>query len=274
MALRKHVRRATAVTVGTGVMLLGGMVAGGSAEAWDVAVWDRVAQCESSGNWAINTGNSYYGGLQFSSGTWRAYGGEEYATYAHQASKAEQIAVARRTLAGQGPGAWPTCGLRAGLTRENGGADPAAQPVGSALAAPDAVAPAEPEEAAEETESVDVAAPAAPMAEKPVAEKPVAEKPAAQKPAPPAASVSGALVVDGVLGPKTVREMQRWVGTTADGIWGRGTTRALQSTVGATVDGIKGPETTAKTQRVVGVTPDGVWSRGTTRALQEYLNER
>ena len=91
-------------------------------------VWDRVAQCESSGNWHINTGNGYYGGLQFWHPTWKSYGGQEYAGYAHQASKAEQIAIARRVLHTQGPGAWPVCSVRAGLTRDNGGADPNAQP--------------------------------------------------------------------------------------------------------------------------------------------------
>ncbi len=69
--------------------------------------WDAVAQCESGGNWAINTGNGYYGGLQFSHSTWQAYGGTGYA---HNASKAEQIRIAEKVLAGQGRGAWPTCG--------------------------------------------------------------------------------------------------------------------------------------------------------------------
>ena len=76
-------------------------------------------------------GNGYYGGLQFSSSTWKAFGGTAYAATANTASKAEQIAVAQRTLAQQGPGAWPTCGQRAGLTKANGGADANAQPGGS-----------------------------------------------------------------------------------------------------------------------------------------------
>lgn len=81
-------------------------------------VWDRVAQCESSGNWSISTGNGFYGGLQFTQSTWNAYGGTGNPA---NASVAEQKAVARRVLAGQGPGAWPVCGPRAGLTRYNGG---------------------------------------------------------------------------------------------------------------------------------------------------------
>lgn len=71
--------------------------------------WDGVAQCESGGNWAINTGNGYYGGLQFSLSTWRANGGTGMP---HQASRAEQIRVAENTLRSQGIGAWPTCGKR------------------------------------------------------------------------------------------------------------------------------------------------------------------
>ena len=71
-------------------------------------VWDRIAECESGGNWATNTGNGYYGGLQFSLGTWQAYGGTGYP---HQRSREEQIAVAERLRAAEGGyGAWPHCG--------------------------------------------------------------------------------------------------------------------------------------------------------------------
>lgn len=91
-------------------------------------VWDRVAACESGGNWKINTGNGYYGGLQFSSRTWLGFGGRKYASSAHRASKAEQIAIARRVLASQGPGAWPVCSRRAGLTKSNGKANRSATP--------------------------------------------------------------------------------------------------------------------------------------------------
>ncbi|GAA3282387.1 transglycosylase family protein [Streptomyces lavendulae] len=101
-----------------------GVVPGASAAP--TSVWDKVAACESGGDWKINTGNGYYGGLQFSPSTWRAYGGTAYAPNAHQASKEAQIAVAERTLASQGPGAWPACGPRAGLRRDS------AEPGGSA----------------------------------------------------------------------------------------------------------------------------------------------
>ena len=89
-----------------------------SAHAASPGVWDKVANCESSGNWKINTGNGYYGGLQFTSSTWKAYGGTVYAPRADLAGKSEQIAVAEKVLAGQGPGAWPVCSVRAGLNRE------------------------------------------------------------------------------------------------------------------------------------------------------------
>jgi Transglycosylase-like domain/LysM domain len=81
----------------------------------DGGVWATIAACESGGNWAINTGNGYYGGLQFSQSTWEGYGGLAYAPRADLASPGEQIAVAERTLAGQGWGAWPACSSRAGL---------------------------------------------------------------------------------------------------------------------------------------------------------------
>jgi LysM repeat protein len=75
-------------------------------------VWDRLAQCESGGNWGINTGNGYSGGLQFSPGTWAANGGTGSA---HNASRAEQIRVAERVRASQGWGAWPACSSKLGL---------------------------------------------------------------------------------------------------------------------------------------------------------------
>ena len=84
----------------------------GTAEAAPQSAWDKLAQCESGGNWAINTGNGYYGGLQFSPTTWRAFGGTGMP---HTASKAQQIAVAERTLAAQGWNAWPSCSRKMGL---------------------------------------------------------------------------------------------------------------------------------------------------------------
>ena len=83
----------------------------------DGSVWDRIAKCEATGNWAISTGNGYYGGLQFDAGTWRAYGGTEYAALPNQASREEQIAVAEKVRddRGGGYGAWPACSRKLGL---------------------------------------------------------------------------------------------------------------------------------------------------------------
>jgi LysM repeat protein len=72
--------------------------------------WSAIAACESGGNWSISTGNGFYGGLQFTEGTWLANGGGQYAPSANLATPAEQIAVAERVLASQGIGAWPVCG--------------------------------------------------------------------------------------------------------------------------------------------------------------------
>ncbi|MDA3628126.1 transglycosylase family protein [Saccharopolyspora oryzae] len=75
----------------------------------NAADWDTLAQCESSGNWSINTGNGFYGGLQFTQSTWSAFGGTQYASSAHLASREQQIAVAEKVLAAQGANAWPGC---------------------------------------------------------------------------------------------------------------------------------------------------------------------
>ncbi len=76
------------------------------------SLWDRLAECEASGDWSANTGNGFYGGLQFTSGTWHSFGGTGSA---QNASRAEQIRVAKNVLAGQGWGAWPTCSRKLGL---------------------------------------------------------------------------------------------------------------------------------------------------------------
>ena len=85
------------------------------ASAASDSTWDRLASCESGGNWSTNTGNSFYGGLQFTRGTWLGYGGGSYADRADHASRSQQIAVANRVLAGQGWGAWPACSKKLGL---------------------------------------------------------------------------------------------------------------------------------------------------------------
>ncbi|MCV7441010.1 transglycosylase family protein [Mycobacterium paraense] len=95
----------------TGAVLGGGSIAlAGQAAAATDGEWDQVARCESGGNWGINTGNGYHGGVQFSAATWSSHGGGEYAPSAELATKEQQIAVAERVLATQGKGAWPVCG--------------------------------------------------------------------------------------------------------------------------------------------------------------------
>ena len=95
----------------TGFVLGGGsIILAGQAQAATDAEWDTVASCEASGNWSINTGNGYHGGLQFAPSTWLGYGGGQYASAAYLATREQQIAIGEKVLAGQGKGAWPVCG--------------------------------------------------------------------------------------------------------------------------------------------------------------------
>ncbi|GAA2478751.1 transglycosylase family protein [Winogradskya humida] len=119
--MAKHVRKQSLRALGLFVagaagtaVLLG---SGGAAQARSSVNWDAVAQCESGGNWAINTGNGFYGGLQFSRSTWKAYGGAKYASTANKASRSQQIRIAEKVLDGQGIGAWPVCGKKAGSSK-------------------------------------------------------------------------------------------------------------------------------------------------------------
>lgn len=108
-------RRVTGSVVAAGAAAAVLMTGTGSASAATGANWSAVAACESGGDWAINTGNGFSGGLQFTPQTWAAYGGTAHAPSAHQASQAEQIAVAEKVLAGQGAGAWGNCAAKGGL---------------------------------------------------------------------------------------------------------------------------------------------------------------
>ncbi|MBD2832309.1 transglycosylase family protein [[Kitasatospora] papulosa] len=140
----KHRRPSKAVRIATLAGVTGAAVAvplmgATGASAASVATWDAVAQCESGGNWSINTGNGYYGGLQFSQSSWAAAGGTQYAARADLATKGQQIAAAEKLLDLQGPGAW-SCAGAGGLTNDgvdpgvdtgsakNGDADPQAAP--------------------------------------------------------------------------------------------------------------------------------------------------
>ena len=219
---------AGSATLVTGVSL--------SAPAQAASVWDAVAACESGGNWAINSGNGFSGGLQFTNQTWNAFGGTRYASRAYLASKSAQIATAQRVLAGQGPGAWPVCSRRAGLTRANGGAASAAR--------------------------------ASTMT--------VSRSTTRTAIAVPSARATGRLAVDGVMGPMTTRAIQRWVGTTPDGAFGPMSKKALQRKVGVSADGAIGPRTIRALQARIGARQDGASSlnRSTVMRLQAYLNSR
>lgn len=109
-------RGAQRATVGGLATLTAMMAAQTGAQAAPDSAWDALAQCESGGNWQINTGNGYYGGVQFDPDTWNAYGGQDFAARADLATREEQIVVAERTLQGQGWGAWPNCSITAGVT--------------------------------------------------------------------------------------------------------------------------------------------------------------
>ncbi|MGW8634824.1 transglycosylase family protein [Streptomyces sp. NPDC055793] len=125
-----RINRASLTVTAGGAGLALPLVGTGTAQAADVETWDKVAACESTNDWDINTGNGYYGGLQFTQSTWEAFGGTRYAPRADLATKDQQIAVAEKVLDGQGPGAWPVCSQRAGLTR--GGDTPDIRPAGGA----------------------------------------------------------------------------------------------------------------------------------------------
>ena len=124
------------------VAALAGIIAPQATAAPD-SDWDKLAQCESGGNWAINTGNGYYGGLQFNYGTWQAYGGGEFAPTANLATREQQIIVAERTLAQQGWGAWPACSARYGLNSAPTNRDAQAAPTPKPAPAPAPATPAQ-----------------------------------------------------------------------------------------------------------------------------------
>ncbi|WP_150462855.1 LysM peptidoglycan-binding domain-containing protein [Nesterenkonia ebinurensis] len=111
--------------------LAGGAVVAQAPMANASSDWDRLAQCESGGNWSINTGNGFYGGLQFMKATWDSMGGQQYAEYPHQATRDQQIAVATELQARYGWGQWPACSASLGLSgspNSGGSSTPAPQP--------------------------------------------------------------------------------------------------------------------------------------------------
>ena len=156
------ITRNIARVLAVGAIAGGGLaIAGTGANAADGSTWDALAQCESGGNWAINTGNGFSGGLQFTPSTWAAFGGSGAP---ESASREQQIAVAENVQAGQGWGAWPACAAQLGLS---GG--------GGAAYSPAAVPPAPAPVAAQ---SSDVA----PLQQAPVEQAPLEQAPVEQAP--------------------------------------------------------------------------------------------
>ncbi|MGW1088894.1 transglycosylase family protein [Streptomyces sp. NPDC002596] len=170
----KHRRPSKAVRVATlagvtGAAIAAPLMGATGASAASVATWDAVAQCESGGNWSINTGNGYYGGLQFSQSSWAAAGGTQYAPRADLATKAQQIATAEKLLDMQGPGAWGCAGA-GNLT--NDGVDPGVHTGSTAQQS----APAQESKQAAPKQAEHTEAPAASRADRGTAPKAEAKK--------------------------------------------------------------------------------------------------
>ena len=143
-----RVVRGAAIGVGATAAVVAALANTNAANASPGHDWSGVAQCESSGNWHINTGNGFYGGLQFTQSTWDAYGGQAYASRADLASESAQITVAERVLNGQGIGAWPVCGQHL-----SGGSTPTASDAGSP-------APAQPQQSTSDSDNTTSTSPA------------------------------------------------------------------------------------------------------------------
>ena len=103
------------IIAGTATIFGGVALLGAAAPAQAADKWDQLVECEASGNWSANTGNGFSGGLQFTKSTWLAFGGGKYAPVAHQATREQQIDIAKKVQAGQGWGAWPACTSKLGI---------------------------------------------------------------------------------------------------------------------------------------------------------------
>ncbi len=112
-------RRATVAATLTAALVASPLAFSAPADAASDRTWNRLANCESGRQWHINTGNGYYGGLQFSYSTWKGYGGGRYADRANRAARWQQVHIAQRVLHSQGWHAWPACSARLGLTHKD-----------------------------------------------------------------------------------------------------------------------------------------------------------
>ncbi|MEU2877535.1 transglycosylase family protein, partial [Streptomyces sp. NPDC007070] len=133
---KRSVRLHTALTITVALAGATVLTLPVTAQAASVSTWDKVAYCEATGDWSANTGNGYYGGLQFSPSTWQAFGGAAYAPRADLATKKEQILIGEKVLASQGEGAWPRCGPQAGLGSDHADPYPSPTPPASRVTAP------------------------------------------------------------------------------------------------------------------------------------------
>lgn len=125
---QSNITRTVARVVVAGAVVAAPMAVAGTASAAPSMDWDALAKCESGNRWNINTGNGFYGGLQFDRGTWLSNGGGQYAPYAHQATREQQIAVAERLFAARSWKPWPSCGPKALRNGGGGNAKPAPKP--------------------------------------------------------------------------------------------------------------------------------------------------
>ena len=305
--LRRGLSR-SAVAVAGGAVVASGMIAATTTSASAATGWDEVAACESGGDWSINTGNGYYGGLQFSQQTWEGFGGTEYASTADQASKSQQIAIGERVLEGQGAGAWPNCGGPL-----SGGADTSGAPA----AEEQEEAPEQEQQAPEPRESDQQAnrsterestepqgdwscdgdgiadncdengftketekkqeEPKQEQQEAPAEEAAPAPEKSAGEPGSQATgdlSVAGTLEVDGKMGPKTITALQDWLGVEQTGEMDEETTLALQAWAKTSQDGVIGEDTVAGLQHEVGAAQNGSdeIDGDTVEVLQAFLN--
>ena len=111
----KNLRNTLGMAAVAGAMAVAPIALGAGVANADSVNWDAIAQCESSGNWAMNSGNGFYGGVQFMHQTWVNMGGRDYAEYPHEATREQQIEVSERLLAAYGWGQWPACSRKLGL---------------------------------------------------------------------------------------------------------------------------------------------------------------
>ncbi|MFJ8627931.1 transglycosylase family protein [Kitasatospora sp. NPDC093550] len=222
---RNRVRMAVVAGAAIAALPVAGLVTATSASAAPASTWDAVAQCESGGNWSINTGNGFHGGLQFSPSTWKAYGGTAYAPQANQATRAQQIAIAEKVLASQGPGAWPVCSKKAGLSK--GGAPASVDTATNAKPAAKPATPAQPAKPAKPVaKQAPVAKPQAPAVSDPAEARPSA-KPVQSAPVPSAAPVAPVAATNTAAGSYTVQsgdtlsDIAARFGVDTDGLYGK-----------------------------------------------------